>query len=87
MAGLPNTNYLQVFMLWKETCEAAGVPAGRLKYIIRNAVTNDATSSMIDHILDGKKLDKKKKFPGYLFKMDSDEGKALLGTPNGKMLI
>ncbi|KAF2448498.1 hypothetical protein P171DRAFT_518017 [Karstenula rhodostoma CBS 690.94] len=53
-----------------------------LKYIIRHGVANSITQSMVGHILDIHDVGKPV-WPGIELSMDTDEGKAILSTPNG----
>jgi hypothetical protein len=53
-----------------------------LKYFFRNHIINDDTKNIINEALrrTGQSLSE---WPGVEFSMTSDEGKAILGTPNG----
>ncbi|KAL8650290.1 MAG: hypothetical protein Q9226_005209, partial [Calogaya cf. arnoldii] len=65
--------------LWKE--KGGG---NDLRYIGRDFIFNLQTESVMKYIFEkyGKE-EGDRKFPGLDFGMDSDEGRALLGTPNG----
>ncbi|KAL8994778.1 MAG: hypothetical protein Q9169_005340 [Polycauliona sp. 2 TL-2023] len=65
--------------LWKE--KGGG---NDLRYIGRDYIFNAQTESVMNYIFEqrGKNGDERK-FPGLEFGMDSEEGRALLGTPNG----
>jgi hypothetical protein len=55
-----------------------------LNWIIRAHVVNDETRNIVVEALRKKKLPNIPSFPGkYTFSMDTDEGLAMLGTPNG----
>ena len=62
----------------------AGNEAGRLQYVIHHEMTNPTTEMVIRYIA-GLKPGKAftEPYPGIERKFDTDEGKALLGTPNG----
>lgn len=63
--------------LWKE--KGGG---NDLRYVGRDFIQNRQTESVMNYILDQHGLGLHP-FPGLEFGMDSDEGRALLGTPNG----
>ncbi|KAI4256996.1 MAG: hypothetical protein L6R42_005908, partial [Xanthoria sp. 1 TBL-2021] len=63
--------------LWKE--KGGG---NDLRYIGRDYIFNQQTESVMNYIFD-QHGSEDHKFPGLDFGMDSDEGRALLGTPNG----
>lgn len=67
---------------WKWACEKDGVDSGSLRYIYRKTVENDDAKHVIDEIYDAHGIELED-WPGYRFNMDSDDGRALLGTPNG----
>ncbi|KAL8829404.1 MAG: hypothetical protein Q9170_006179 [Blastenia crenularia] len=58
-----------------------------LRYIGRNSIMNEATIGIAFYIFDRHRPDPRRRFsapfPGLEFGMDSPEGQALLGTPNG----
>ncbi|KAL8819603.1 MAG: hypothetical protein Q9223_001998 [Gallowayella weberi] len=65
--------------LWKEK---GGT--GNLRYIAHDYVSSDDTESVMTSIVKGaNKEPKDLPFPGLVFTMDTQEGRALLGTPNG----
>ncbi|KAL8727430.1 MAG: hypothetical protein Q9181_005717 [Wetmoreana brouardii] len=57
---------------------------GRLRYLGHDFIINDSTEAIIKHIIrahrDGAE---EAPWPGLTYGMDTDEGLALLGTPNG----
>ncbi|KAL8782272.1 MAG: hypothetical protein Q9213_005546, partial [Squamulea squamosa] len=65
--------------MWKE--KGGG---NDLQYIGHDFIANPKTESVMDYIFEqAGKGDDPPEFPGLEFGMDSDEGRALLGTPNG----
>ncbi|KAL9583381.1 MAG: hypothetical protein Q9212_002740 [Teloschistes hypoglaucus] len=54
-----------------------------LRYIGHESVSNPDTLAIMGHILTTTREQNNVPWPGLSFGMDSDEGKALLGTPNG----
>ncbi|KAL8676206.1 MAG: hypothetical protein Q9224_007312 [Gallowayella concinna] len=61
--------------VWKEK----GGQGNNLRYIAHDFVANRETEHVMEEILEYKQPE----WPGRSFGMDSDEGRALLGTPNG----
>jgi hypothetical protein len=58
--------------------------ASNLKYVLRLNIGNYGTLAIIQHILDSPKMfDADFLWPGVTFGMDTEEGKALLGSTNG----
>lgn len=55
-----------------------------LKYLISLSVTNAESLSIIQRVLQSKNKATPSLWPGDKFDMTTDEGKALLGSPNGK---
>ncbi|KAL8926905.1 MAG: hypothetical protein Q9208_002714 [Pyrenodesmia sp. 3 TL-2023] len=66
--------------LWKEK---AGGSANNLRYIAHDAVENDDTDSIASYVFTKARNSEDVPYPGLEFGMDSREGRALLGTPNG----
>ncbi|KAI4091313.1 MAG: hypothetical protein LQ344_004172 [Seirophora lacunosa] len=66
--------------LWKQK---AGNNAGNLRYIARNAILNRDTRSVMSYIYDKHGGANARPYPGLEFGMDTEEGRTLLGTPNG----
>ncbi|KAL8860948.1 MAG: hypothetical protein Q9178_002703 [Gyalolechia marmorata] len=64
--------------LWKE--KGGG---NDLRYIGRDFIANPRTESVMQYIFSQAGKGDEPPFPGLEFGMDSDEGRALLGTPNG----
>ncbi|KAL8681438.1 MAG: hypothetical protein Q9186_002443 [Xanthomendoza sp. 1 TL-2023] len=65
--------------LWKEKGGA-----GNLRYIAHDLVANEDTESVMDSIIEeANKKPADLPFPGLVFNMDTEPGRALLGTPNG----
>ncbi|KAF2246107.1 hypothetical protein BU26DRAFT_395261, partial [Trematosphaeria pertusa] len=54
-----------------------------LHYIIRYAIQNMATISVLKHVLAKQGIEKLDIWPGITLGMESEEGQAILGTPNG----
>lgn len=55
-----------------------------VKYLISVQITNRESLSIIQRALTAVKKDSVSLWPGDSFNMDSAEGQALLGSPNGK---
>ncbi|KAK4542065.1 hypothetical protein LTR36_007096 [Oleoguttula mirabilis] len=72
------------FLKWQHLCTLAGTDVRSLKYIFRSNIVNDVTRNVIFAALakSGIKTGPPP-WPGKKYSMDSEEGKALLGTPNG----
>ncbi|KAL8947683.1 MAG: hypothetical protein Q9222_006067 [Ikaeria aurantiellina] len=56
---------------------------GGLRYIMHDDVTNDDTAEIMEDSLMKAGDSLRLPWPGKTYRMDTDEGKALLGTPNG----
>ena len=57
---------------------------GNIKYLISVQITNTETLSIIQRALGAIKKHSVSMWPGDTFGLDTDKGKALLGSPNGK---
>ncbi len=66
--------------IWKEK---AGDTANNLRYLAHDAVENEATDEIAAYIFAKARNSQDVPYPGLDFGMDSREGRALLGTPNG----
>lgn len=71
--------YLQWADLHKET---SGLYPCKLRYIFRTPCVNPITQDVIKRVMERTKK-RLGKWPGETFYMETDEGKAILGTPNG----
>ncbi|KAF1835622.1 hypothetical protein BDW02DRAFT_279021 [Decorospora gaudefroyi] len=72
------------FLQWKDA--TAGLnPMPCLRAVVRDQIINRTTALVIDYILSSQLswIEKDKRYPSFTFMADSDEGLALLGTPNG----
>lgn len=54
-----------------------------IKYIFRLSIHNVKTYSVLNHIMEKSGRSTYDAWPGVTFDIDSEEGKAILGTPNG----
>ena len=78
-----------VFLEYENLCKTADTRDGGpfdvkgLKAVFRSRIVNADTKNIIFEIAEKKGFDGPPAWPGMEFKMDTDEGKALLGTPNG----
>ncbi|KAL8807081.1 MAG: hypothetical protein Q9182_000914 [Xanthomendoza sp. 2 TL-2023] len=81
---LPPLNRLSDVMwtVWKGVAQKAGTDPNSLRYICCNTVNNTDTKSVMTAIFK-KQPERSVLWPGHELKMDSEEGLALLGTPNG----
>lgn len=70
-------------IMWGQWRLHAGARASQIKYYIINAITNSDTGPVIQRAVESGKVAPLKKWPGASFGMETDEGKALLGTPVG----
>ena len=76
------------FLIYKELAKRQNIPLSNLQTIIRDSITNTDTLDIIDDVCS--RLGNKKpklcppELPGLLYDVNSDEGKALLGTPNAR---
>lgn len=70
-------------VIWGQWILQAKERANNIRYYIVNAITNSATGPIIQSALESADAAPLKKWPGHSFGMDTDEGKALLGTPVG----
>lgn len=68
------------FLQWKQQATNEGVAVQNLKYILRYNVQNDETTEVIMECLNHGTPGL---WPGIEFDINSEEGRALLGTPNG----
>lgn len=71
------------FLQWLEVANGKSTNPADLKYIMMRSVVNRQTLNVVFAALSrtGNQLDD---YPGSTFATNTDEGKALLGTPNGK---
>lgn len=81
-AQLPNLQKWSdvVWYFWEMSCQEENVGVGNLNYIFRVQIVNDNTNFIVSKALGSTSVDV---WPGKEFSMDMDQGKALLGTPNG----
>ncbi|KAF1918759.1 hypothetical protein BDU57DRAFT_535821 [Ampelomyces quisqualis] len=80
---LPRLRYWSdvAYLQWLKVC--GGTIPKPIRYVIRSTITNNATRKVLWKILERKGLDGYTQWPGLLIEVDSEEGKAILGTPNG----
>ena len=71
------------FLMWKQYCSSKQVPVDSLKVILRHPVTNMETRTIVNEVVQRLQL-QRLQWPGAKVTIDSLEGHALLGTPNGK---
>lgn len=72
------------FILWARLSQSSSVPVQAPKHIVRIGVTNNEANAVIDHIRETLETAKNLKWPGLDFDIDSQEGRLLLSTDNGK---
>ncbi|KAL8895341.1 MAG: hypothetical protein Q9207_008209, partial [Kuettlingeria erythrocarpa] len=68
--------------IWRQKA-GSNTTANRLRYIARDVITNEDTRALMEFIFRNYRGTDVVPFPGLEFGMDTDEGRALLGTPNG----
>ena len=68
---------------WVQQCQQAGVDPGNLRFVIHEFISNEETIEVIKGILTARGLDPEPDWPGLRVDIDTDDGKALFGTPNG----
>ncbi|KAE8337081.1 hypothetical protein BDV24DRAFT_177953 [Aspergillus arachidicola] len=82
------------FLLWKEVAGGSETELKNIKYFIRHHVINNASLDVALEVASGKPLPPRKEeeprdtsmveeWPGKSYDMSTDDGKAILGTPNG----
>ena len=72
-----------VFLAWQNFQQKQAEPEARmqnLRYVFRMQIANVDTESIVSRVMGGVAASV---WPGKTFKMTTDEGKALLGTPHG----
>ncbi|KAL8636582.1 MAG: hypothetical protein Q9228_006034 [Teloschistes exilis] len=67
---------------WVFWSDIAGNNVGRLRFLGRDHIVNDDTGAIVQYIFRAKKGVDMVPWPGLSFSIDTDEAKALLGTPN-----
>ncbi|KAL8826158.1 MAG: hypothetical protein Q9170_007510 [Blastenia crenularia] len=72
-----------MWTMWKLTCGEKHKNPGDLRWIARNRITNADTVGIMTEIFTRGTTKQPVRFPGLTFGMDTEEGLALLGTPNG----
>lgn len=83
-AKLPTVSALSDLM-WLAWNIAAPPAPQELRYIARDVVNNDETSAVMNYLFARDSADPRNvPWPGLEYSGDSDEGKALLATPNGR---
>ncbi|KAF2238239.1 hypothetical protein EV356DRAFT_552302 [Viridothelium virens] len=83
-----------IFPQWEHFAEQAGCDARNLRYVFRSRITNDLTKKIIRRAIRAKINTSSstqasgdlstRTWPGHTFRTDSDEGRALLATPNAR---
>ncbi|KAF1844111.1 uncharacterized protein K460DRAFT_262190, partial [Cucurbitaria berberidis CBS 394.84] len=69
---------------WGQWKMCAGEKAENLHHIIIHASTNTTTQRAIRRACHELGKDRPMVWPGYRIRLDTEVGKALLGTPNGR---
>ncbi|KAF2812679.1 uncharacterized protein BDZ99DRAFT_354869, partial [Mytilinidion resinicola] len=72
-----------LFLEWQHQADVQGTDVKNLRYYFQLPVKNTPSQAAIARALEGRPVSK---WPGVTLSMDSEEGKALLGTPNGNSL-
>ncbi|KAL9582907.1 MAG: hypothetical protein Q9212_003028 [Teloschistes hypoglaucus] len=67
---------------WTYWSNVAGNNVGRLRFLGRDHIINENTTAIIKHIFRAKEDVELVPWPGLSFSIETDEAKALLGTPN-----
>lgn len=68
------------WLFWEMSCKGEGVGVGNLNYVFRVQIVNDNTRFIVSRALGSTSVGA---WPGTAFNMDTDQGRAILGTPNG----
>ena len=82
-----------VFLQWKQYCYDRVLRMDGLRYVLRSNVTNGDTIDVVDDVasslgLDLRRWDNPVDDPGVrTFPVDTEQGMALLGTPNGAGVV
>lgn len=71
-----------VFLQYVEIATLSNTTIGNLSHVFRRLIRNPDTRSIIDRILKDESK-QPEMWPGVTFKLDTQPGKAILGTPNG----
>ena len=71
-----------MFLIWQNACGARSNCVDGLKYIIHHRVTNLPSMAVAKKILG--RMSNLKAWQGTPVDVDSDDGHALLGSPNGR---
>lgn len=73
-----------IWLQWKHACENAGLDPKTLSYVLSYAVTNEVSDKIAKEALVKRNQEAIfTEWPGTNFLMSTDEGKAILGSPNG----
>ncbi|KAF2014147.1 hypothetical protein BU24DRAFT_492854 [Aaosphaeria arxii CBS 175.79] len=70
-------------ILWGQWTLHTKGNVGNVRYLISNAVTNVDTGPIIQRAIESVNASPLKKWPGVSFSSMSEQGRALLGSPNG----
>ena len=72
-------------LVWRNETDRLDRDPRKLRYILHQFVTNSLTTQIVKESLgnDSEALE----WPGVPFMMDSQEGRAILGSPNGKSIL
>ncbi|KAL8751620.1 MAG: hypothetical protein Q9184_006011 [Pyrenodesmia sp. 2 TL-2023] len=68
---------------WLAWSQIAGDQKGKLRYIVRDDITTPSTRKWMEYIKRAKPNTNFLPWPGQLYDLTSEEGKALLATPHG----
>jgi hypothetical protein len=73
------------YLAWERACKEANTDISNIRYFFRNQVVNRRTLEVIEQVLKrhGRSRDGIGGWPGVHFDMSTDDGKAILSTPNG----
>ena len=72
-----------LFLAWQYGCDLKKTSPGSLKYVFRSWIVNADTLAILNQALQNANVAPPRPWPGQEFSMSTEEGKALLGSPNG----
>ena len=96
--GIPRPELINwsdmIFLQWEHFAELANCDVRNLRYVFRSRIDNEQTLMVIRRAISAKTNTSSAaqasggslpgKWPGLTFRTDTDEGRALLATPNAK---
>ncbi|KAH3998737.1 hypothetical protein HBI38_094300 [Parastagonospora nodorum] len=71
------------YMQWLEACDQTASEPDSIRYVFRLRVMNPTTTAVVQRVMANRGHGTFTSYPGETFDIDSEEGKAILGTPNG----